>query len=183
MKIKRRVLIAGLSMLCVCLICGLFYHLNNMAATPQPALPISQQPDGDSVSVPDISAAEAESSVSTEGEPAVTVPPIKDDLVSSPSQVQGDKGTASERQMEKEKVTPPSAPPDDLDDDVEYGVQPEHDPETTPPPAIPPKEPQGGDTRSDGAVYVPGFGWVENSGENTQTTAPNAGTGEIVGEM
>lgn len=192
-KKKRGALIAGLSLLCVCLICGLFIHLDNMADTPQPALPIhSQQPDGESVSVPDISAPEvqtvtpitpAESSAPAADDPAVKVPPIKDGPVSAPSQVQGDKGTAAQRQQEKENAAPPSAPPDELGDDAEYGVQPEHNPETTPPPVNPPQEAQGGDTRSDGAIYVPGFGWVENSGENTQTIAPNAGTGEIVGEM
>jgi len=44
--------------------------------------------------------------------------------------------------------------------------------------------PQSGDTNSNGAVYVPGFGWVESNGEeNSQGTAPNAGTGEIIGNM
>ena len=46
-----------------------------------------------------------------------------------------------------------------------------------------PEQPQGGETRSDGAVYVPGFGWVPYEGENSTETAPNAGTGKPVGEM
>lgn len=44
--------------------------------------------------------------------------------------------------------------------------------------------PQGGEKRSDGAIYVPGFGWIEDSGEaNSTTVAPNAGTGDAVGDM
>lgn len=38
--------------------------------------------------------------------------------------------------------------------------------------------------RQDGAIYVPGFGWIPDSGEeNVCIIAPHAGTGEIVGEM
>lgn len=36
----------------------------------------------------------------------------------------------------------------------------------------------------DGAIYVPGFGWIPDSGdENVCIIAPHAGTGKIVGEM
>ncbi|MFI3226492.1 MAG: DUF6550 family protein [Clostridia bacterium] len=44
-------------------------------------------------------------------------------------------------------------------------------------------EPQNGDTREDGSIYVNGFGWVENKGPNKVIYAPNAGTGEIIGQM
>lgn len=42
----------------------------------------------------------------------------------------------------------------------------------------------GSAIRQDGAIYVPGFGWIPDSGEeNVCIIAPHAGTGEIVGEM
>lgn len=38
--------------------------------------------------------------------------------------------------------------------------------------------------RRDGEIYVPGFGWIPDSGEeNVCIIAPHAGKGEIVGEM
>ncbi len=59
----------------------------------------------------------------------------------------------------------------------EYNPQPEQTQQGT-------GNPQGGEKRSDGAIYVPGFGWIEDSGEaNSTTVAPNAGTGDAVGDM
>ena len=40
-----------------------------------------------------------------------------------------------------------------------------------------------GEPPSEGAIYVPGFGWVEYEGENSHGVAPNAGTGDIIGDM
>ncbi len=40
-----------------------------------------------------------------------------------------------------------------------------------------------GEPPSEGAIYVPGFGWVEYEGENSYDILPNAGTGDIVGDM
>lgn len=47
-----------------------------------------------------------------------------------------------------------------------------------------PNQPKGGENRSDGAVYVPGFGWIEDSGEENKTKDGNFDiTGEKVGDM
>ncbi len=35
--------------------------------------------------------------------------------------------------------------------------------------------PQGGDTNNQGKTYLPGFGWIENSGENQGTTVDGDG--------
>lgn len=61
-------------------------------------------------------------------------------------------------------------------------------PATTPEPVQTPHpkpiQPENGAIRQDGAIYVPGFGWIPDSGEeNVCIIAPHAGTGEIVGEM
>lgn len=61
-------------------------------------------------------------------------------------------------------------------------------PATTPEPVQTPHpkpiQPEDGVIRQDGAIYVPGFGWIPDSGEeNVCIIAPHAGTGEIVGEM
>lgn len=45
------------------------------------------------------------------------------------------------------------------------------------------KDDPKGEPPSEGAIYVPGFGWVEYEGPNSHGTAPNAGTGDIIGDM
>ena len=45
-------------------------------------------------------------------------------------------------------------------------------------------EPQGGDTNNKGQTYLPGFGWIENSGENQGTTAEDMyENGNKIGDM
>lgn len=61
-------------------------------------------------------------------------------------------------------------------------------PATTPEPVqMPhpePTQPEDGTIRQGGAIYVPGFSWIPDSGEEKVCIiAPHAGTGEIVGEM
>lgn len=194
-KTKRMALTAGLSLLCVCLICGLCFYMDRMADTPRPALPATSQGQGGDATVPGITVPEVSGEIrpvdppaedsAESGDPAATVPPVESNPVTVLPEAQGDKGTAAQRQEEKENATPPSVPPDQLGDDVEYGVQPEHDPETTPPPVNPPQGPQGGDTNSKGQIYLPGFGWVEDtSGQNTQSGTDNGlHNGNKVGEM
>lgn len=45
------------------------------------------------------------------------------------------------------------------------------------------KDDSKGEPPSEGAIYVPGFGWVEYEGPNSYEIAPNAGTGDIIGDM
>ena len=45
------------------------------------------------------------------------------------------------------------------------------------------KDDPKGEPPSEGAIYVPGFGWVEYEGPNSYEIAPNAGTGDIIGDM
>lgn len=45
------------------------------------------------------------------------------------------------------------------------------------------KDDSKGEPPSKDAIYVPGIGWVEYEGPNSHGTAPNAGTGDIIGDM
>lgn len=79
----------------------------------------------------------------------------------------------------KDEAVPPTdnTPPvvDDKGEEEQKVVEPNK-------PAI--DTPTSGDVNESGAVYVPGLGWIEDSGEpNTVITAPNAGTGDVIGEM
>ena len=45
-------------------------------------------------------------------------------------------------------------------------------------------DPKGGDTNNKGQTYLPGFGWIENSGENQGTTAEDMyENGKKIGDM
>ena len=82
--------------------------------------------------------------------------------------------TDGKPQSPKDAV-PPAAPPAETDGsaavenpDGDGSCQPEH----TKPQE---NQPQGGDTNPEGAVYVPGFGYIENSGSNEQGTSHTDG--------
>lgn len=81
------------------------------------------------------------------------------------------------------EATPP-APPKVTDEKAltDPSKPPEYTPEQTKP-GTKASTPKGGE-KKDGKIYVPGFGWVEDKGGGVKVeTAPNAGTGEPVGDM
>ena len=84
----------------------------------------------------------------------------------------------------KEQLTDPTQKPNG--EKVETAPEPvEHD--KVEKPAETPKNidvPQGGDTNNKGQTYLPGFGWIENSGENQGTVAEDMyENGNKIGNM
>lgn len=97
--------------------------------------------------------------------PATTPAPDGGGAVSSGTEqtIQADpvKPTPSEEELKDPTQKPDGTP-------VEGTPTPE-DHNNVAPPETPPKDndgPQGGDTNSKGQTYLPGFGWIDNSGEN-----------------
>lgn len=129
------------------------------------------------------------------GKPTPTKPPEKKD---SQPEEQEDTGEEKPEATPKEDsgasqkspsgATPPPNPPADGKDtapvenpDKDGNCRPEHkNPEKG---ETSPKDDPKGEPPSEGAIYVPGFGWVEYEGPNSHGTAPNAGTGDIIGDM
>jgi hypothetical protein len=155
---KKKTVIIILSLVAVCLAGGLFYYIGTMdgqSPAPEESMPSVET----QVIVPEIKIEKP-----SDDEPKSTeevAPPISSETQSSAQSKPSDGKPKS-----PDQATPPSEPPAE-----NSGSQNEQN------------QPQGGEKRSDGAVYVPGFGWVEYEGENSQGTAPNAGTGEPVGDM
>lgn len=86
--------------------------------------------------------------------------PTKEQLKDPTHKPNGEKVTEPPKNVDHEKVEKPKEPPKKKDD------------------------PKGGDTNSKGQTYMPGFGWVENSGENKGTEVD--GDGDInkqIGDM
>ena len=190
---KKKATIITLSLAAVCLAGGLFYYMGTLGNTVPPVSEAESEPPVQTeVVVPEI---EAETPASTESsKPVETSKPVEsgqtseaEESTTAGSQTQtGAKEKPSDgKPKSPTEATPPAEPPKETESSApvenpdESGTcQPEHTPQQET------NQPQGGETRSDGAVYVPGFGWIEDSGEeNTTTVAPNAGTGDPVGDM
>ena len=175
-KTNKRLLIAGLFALCLCLAVALFVHLGNMggeAADPQITDP---PPDSELVSV-----AEIEPATEPTTEPDLAPEPVEVPPVTTP---QAEESQPTDRPKTPEEATPPEPPVVEDETEVTNPAQPPaYTPEQTQPSAQP-SSTQGGDTNSSGQASVPGLGWVTSPDEpNTQGTAPNAGTGDPVGDM
>lgn len=174
---KKKAAIAALSIVAVCLAGGLFYYTSTMGGQPQETPVESTAPVETQVIVPEIKpeatpkVEQAESSTSEAG----ASEPSKETTAPASSNTQDttqSKPSDGKPKSPKEAV-PPSSPPAETNQGS--GSNSESTQKQT--------QPQAGEKRSDGKVYFPGFGWVEDEGENSQGTAPNAGTGEPVGDM
>ncbi|MBZ2175611.1 hypothetical protein K8M07_10225 [Schnuerera sp. xch1] len=118
-----------------------------------------------------------EDKTDNEKEDEIIVPPIKTSDTQSTNKNGVDKGTEQTIQKDVEKPKEPTK--EQLTDPTKKpnGEKVKEPPEQK-------DEPKGGDTNSKGQTYLPGFGWIENSGENQGTKVD--GDGDInkqIGDM
>ena len=174
---KKKAAIAALSIVAVCLAGGLFYYTGTMGGQPQEAPVESTAPVETQVVMPEITTepssttepqAETEPTPSTEPAKA-TGTETENSFSGSNTQDTTQSKPSDGKPKSPSEATPPSSPPTETENGSAGSSESE--------------QPQAGEKRSDGKVYFPGFGWVEDEGENSQGTAPNAGTGEPVGDM
>lgn len=176
---KKKAFITTLSLAAVCLAGGLFYYINTMGGQSPEASTESLSPANVEVVVPDLeleTAPHTSQGDSTTSEAIPSEKPSETPAQSTPSTNNETQGQVSKPSDGKPKspseAVPPSSPPSAATDNN----TPESEPNQ--------EQPQGGEKRADGAIYVPGFGWIENSGEENETIiAPNAGTGKPIGDM
>lgn len=161
-KLKKKV-ITTLSLAAVCLAGGLFYYINTMGGQPPEASTESLPPANVEVVVPNIEPKTApntnQGDNSTSGAISPEKPseaPAQSTLTSDETQGQVSKPSDGKPKSPSEAI-PPSSPPSAATDN---NNTPESEPNQ--------EQPQGGDKRADGAIYVPGFGWVEYEGGNSQ---------------
>lgn len=176
---KKKAAIAALSIVAVCLAGGLFYYTSTMGGQPQETPVESTAPVDTQVVVPEIK---------SEATPKTTP---------KTTQTESNTSEAAPSESSQETAAPASSETQDTTQSKPSDGKPKSPSEAVAPSSPPSEtengssgsnsgsgEPQGGEKRSDGAIYVPGFGWVEDSGEENETIiAPNAGTGEPVGDM
>ena len=194
-KNKKRVTIIILSVLAVCLFAGLIWYVGTMGKAELPLVePEAMEPET-TVTVPEIDTTEtmepekepesgpeqgrepAAETGQTETQPETEEPSTEETsgegTATVPAETQPVR-TDGKPQSPKDAV-PPAAPPAETDGsaavenpDGDGSCQPEH----TKPQE---NQPQGGDTNPAGAVYVPGFGYIESSGPNEQGTSHTDG--------
>ena len=194
-KNKKRVTIIILSVLAVCLFAGLVWYVGTMGKAELPLVePEAMEPET-TVTVPEIDTTEtmepekepesgpeqgrepAAETGQTETQPETEEPSTEETsgegTATVPAETQPVR-TDGKPQSPKDAV-PPTAPPAETDGtaavenpDGDGSCQPEH---TKPQD----NQPQGGDTNPAGAVYVPGFGYIESSGPNEQGTSHTDG--------
>lgn len=188
---KKRIVIITLSALAVCLAGGLFWYMGTLGNNQPPVVQTESQPEQEpTVTLPEIkkestteqntsateTMLEAERTSEPETESSSTAGTVAGDVQAKPSE---------DKPKSPAEATPPAEPPKDITEnsapienpDDSGQCQPEH----TPQPEA--DQPQGGE-RQNGKIYVPGFGWIEDEGGGSNVhEAPNAGTGEPVGEM
>ena len=194
-KNKKRVTIIILSILAVCLAVGLIWYVGTLGKAELPLVEPEVPETETTVTVPEIDTTgimeperETESESEQGREPAAetgqtemqpeteepsTEETSREEIITVPAETQPVR-TDGKLQSPKDAV-PPAAPPAEADSaaavenpDGDGNCQPEH----TQPQE---NQPQGGDTNPAGAVYVPGFGYIESSGPNEQGTSHTDG--------
>ncbi|MBU5311572.1 hypothetical protein KQI38_05990 [Tissierella carlieri] len=133
-----------------------------------------------------------EDKTDNEKEDEIIVPPIKTPDTQSTNKNGVDKGTEQTIQKNvekpkeptKEQLTDPTQKPNG-EKVTESPVNVDHE-KVEKPEELPKQkdEPKGGDVNNKGQTYLPGFGWIENSGENQGTEVD--GDGDInkqIGDM
>lgn len=177
---KKKITIIALSLAAICLAGGLFYYMETLDNAEPPVSQTESQPDTKAeVIVPEIKPESttsannitdsSDTTEATDGTPSVT-----GDVQEKPS---------ANKPKSPSEATPPTEAPTETDKapvenpDTSGTCQPEHTTQSDT------NQPQSGD-KQDGKIYVPGFGWIEDEGGGSNVhEAPNAGTGEAVGDM
>ena len=173
---KKKAVIAALSLVAVCLAGGLFYYIGTMGGQPQETPAKSTAPVETQVVVPEIkpeATPKTDSGISEADPSEAPAEPLQEPSAPASSDTQDT--TQSKPSDGKPKspteATPPSKPPAETNQGSENSSNSKQE------------QPQGGE-KKDGKIYVPGFGWIEDEGGGSDVhEAPNAGTGDPVGDM
>jgi outer membrane biosynthesis protein TonB len=172
-KTKRRLIVAGgliISLILIVLISGQF----RKEPIAEAELPIQSEETIDVI---------LETPETTEKEDEITVPDIE--IPDTESEDNGAVDTGTEQTIQGDIEKPKEPAKEQLEDPTQ---KPNGEKVETPPEPVdhnkveksaetPKKndEPQGGESNNKGQTYLPGFGWIENSGENQGTAVDGEG--------
>lgn len=173
-KTQKRLIVSTLSVACVVLV-GILAAFT-LGEKEAPPLPVPIESNTPAVSVDEIKADSPEVPVVSVPEideqmPSITDPEKPNDILLTPIPAKPEAPAKPETAAPAEKDHPIPTDP--------VLTNPEKKPDTVTPPVEPdkPKEdaPQGGETNNKGQTYVPGFGWIEDSGPNVESKSDSDG--------
>lgn len=167
-KMKKRITIAGLSAVCVIIVIAIAWQLKSekpdYAATPNPTK------STDEIQVNSENTPPFQDSAK---EPEVAVQPVEPSTEPAKAAGTGD-STGTEQSIQAEP-TKPAEPSEEAKTDptkkpdgekVNKTTPVEHDKVKKPENGTSPSTPKSGDKNEKGQIWVPGFGWVDDSGPN-----------------
>jgi hypothetical protein len=172
-KTKKRLMLAGLGILSVVLVVAIAAQFRTRTPADGKADASSAAPDA---SVPSISAPGAAGSSPDVSVPAVSAP----DTASQNGGAKDTGDSSGTDQSIQAEITKPSEP------SSEAKTNPKQTPDgkKAADSSSEPSTPKSGDKNSKGQVWVPGFGWVDNSGDNVGTKADDMyENGNKIGNM
>lgn len=194
---KKQITIIILTVLVLCLTGGLLWYMGAVKKQREvPAMQdVGQEPENEVV-VPEIDQEET-GMEETETDSTEELPEQNEtEAVKEKTEEQKEESeeTAGETDVQQEdsggrtkspsEAVPPSDPPANPEEPV--AVQNPDENGVCQPDPVPQPEtgaPANGEKR-DGKIYIDGFGWIEDQGGGSIVyEAPNAGTGEIIGDM
>lgn len=181
-KSKKKITIAALSAVALCLAGGLFYYVGTMDNTTPPLPAESAPPVQAEMAVPEIklestpeTSTVPESTPAEETTEAGCTAPTTGSEVEKPSDGKPKSPAQATPPAGKPKDTTSQAPVENPDKNGQCQPEQKPKPESY--------KPQGGE-KENGKIYVPGFGWIEDKGGGSNVhEAPNAGTGKPVGDL
>lgn len=173
-KTKKRLTVAGLGVVCVVLVIAIASQFKTEAPKGVTVQPSSTVSDAVSPSVPPTEPSKA---------PEVSVPPIDPTAASAQFTDTGD-STGPEQSIQAE-VTKPSQPPKEvLTDPFKTPDGEKVDGAKKPGSSTSSSTPKSGDKNEKGQIWVPGFGWIDNSGDNVGSKAEDMyENGNKIGNM
>lgn len=165
---KKVLAVAGISAACVALIVGISYRFSVEGAQSTDTMtPSSSAAGGVMVAAIETDSGDTQSTSSVSSEPAS-------------SQAASSSKADQVIQPDVSKSAAPSSKPQAQGSTSDPAKKPTYSSKDTTPSSS--SEPSGGETK-DGKVYLPGFGWVTNTGGSGRTASDMYENGSKVGKM
>ncbi len=157
-KAKKRLTLAGLGIVCVVLVIAIASQFKGAAPKEADAQPSTT---GTTIVSPAVSTPEATKTPTST--PEASLRPTLPTTSASQATATGD-STGTDQSIQAE-VTKPAEP------SQEAKTNPSQKPDSSKSSSPTPATQKSGDKNSKGQVWVPGFGWVDDSGDNVGTSA------------
>lgn len=183
--VKKKIVIASLALVAIVLAGGLWVYMDSMTGKV-PDTTMAGEPSGTEVqeiTVPEIKPSEKPSS-SSATTPDTKPPSGAGDSPSTSTDAGQQQKPSDGKPKTQDEATPPPKPESAPTETHEPSITADSQtpPSSEPAPAKPENStPKSGDKNDNGDIYVPGFGWIPDSGENVQEKGDFELSGEIIG--